>query len=104
MLEIAADGKPLHENIYKIQKLARLHLDFFPLQDLLARTYLNDLGQPDEAAEIAQQAMRAFPGEVEPAWIAAEALAKANRWNEALEVAQEWRRRAAIQPLDADMM
>jgi Flp pilus assembly protein TadD len=87
----------------KLGSLALANRNFLDLQNVATRAYLL-VGRPDDAAEIAVQAMNAFPTHIEPAWLAAEALAAADRWQEALLAATEWRRRSTGQSLDADMI
>jgi len=86
-----------------LRQLADRYPRFLALQNMLVRRYLEQ-NRPDEAARLARRAMQSFPDAVEPAWMAAEALAAAGRWSESLSVAEEWRRRSASQPLAADLL
>ena len=97
------EQRSVTEQIARVRQLADRHPRCLPLQSLLVRLYM-DAGQADDAADIATRAMQAFPNSAEPAWMAAEALAAAGRWSEALGVSQEWRNRSANQPIAADMM
>jgi predicted Zn-dependent protease len=103
-----AKGEPLITISRQIRRLADRSPDFLPIQDLLTSIYLDaakfDSVQNDAAIRVATRAMSTFPDAVEPAWLASVALARGNRWQEALKAAQEWRRRAAAKPIQADLM
>lgn len=104
LLAAARDsGEPLIHTARRLQPLADQNPGALELQKMLAQLYL-DAGRPDEAASVAMRAMESFPTAVEPAWLATEALAAADRWDQALLVAQQWRQRSATQALRADMM
>lgn len=87
----------------RLRSLAGRYPRFLAVQTVVVRELLT-AGRAAEAAALAQRAMQAFPSAVEPAWMAAEALAAAGQWTEALGVAQEWRRRSSNRPLAADLM
>jgi tetratricopeptide (TPR) repeat protein len=89
--------------VVDLRQLADRHPRYLALQNLTVQMYLA-LGRKEDAADLAARTMRASPNAAEPAWMAAEVLAAAGRWSEALVVAEEWRRRASRQPLAADLM
>jgi len=76
---------------------------YLPVQIQLVRIY-SALNRHGEAAEIAAQAMRDFPFEIEPAVLAAQAYSAAGNWTAAMSASQEWRRRAPNGPQAADFM
>ncbi|MCC7147530.1 MAG: tetratricopeptide repeat protein [Phycisphaeraceae bacterium] len=94
---------PAAETLASLRRLADRYPGFAALQNLTARRFLA-AGKPTDAAEVARRAMQRFPDAVEPAWLAAEALASAGQWTEALAVAEEWRRRSVTRPMAADLM
>jgi len=96
-------GQRTAEVIHRLRQLADRHPRFWAGQAFLVDVYRR-IGRPNEAAELAARAMQAFPVAPEPAWLAAESLAAAGRWAEALSVASEWRRRSAAQPVGADLI
>ena len=93
---------PCDEVALKLDQLAEEHPQFGPLQILSAKTYLA-LDRPNDVARVATRTMQVFPNDVDPAWIAAEAMAAAGRWPESLGVATEWRLRSQFQPVAADL-
>ncbi len=101
--EAKEKGQRTAEVIYRLRQLADRHPRFWAGQALLVGVYRR-IGRPNEAGELALRAMQAFPVAPEPAWLAAESLAAAGRWAEALSVANEWRRRSASQPVGADLI
>ena len=106
-LQIVAEARQENEQVgqvaYRLRQVAQTNPHFLALQNLLAQVYIA-AGQPDDAAAIATRTMKSFPRAVEPAWLASEALAAADRWDEAIVVARQWRQRAANEPIAADMM
>lgn len=97
------DAIPDDQLLTQLRALANRYPRFLAVQTLVVRKLLA-AGRSAEAANLAQRAMQAFPSSVEPAWMAAEALAAAGQWSEAMGVAQEWRRRSSNRPLAADLM
>jgi tetratricopeptide (TPR) repeat protein len=94
---------PSDQLLTQLRSLANRYPRFLAVQTLVVRKLLAE-NRSAEAAALAQRAMQAFPSSVEPAWMAAEALAAAGQWSEAMGVAQEWRRRSSHRPLAADLM
>lgn len=99
----SSDTASAEHLLTQLRSLANRYPRFLAVQTLVVRKLLA-AGRTAEAANIAQRAMQAFPSSVEPAWMAAEALAAAGQWSEAMSVAQEWRRRSTNRPLAADLM
>ena len=95
-------GTATVERIARMRQLADRHTSCLPLQSLMVQMYMG-VDQPEDAADVATRAMQAFPNAAEPAWFAAEALAAAGRWAEALGVARQWRQRSADEPIAADL-
>lgn len=86
-----------------LRQLADRYPRLLALQNTVVSRYLAE-EQPQLAADVATRTMQAFPDAAEPAWLAAQALAAAGRWPEALNVAEEWRQRSASRPLGADLL
>ncbi len=91
--EADAAEKPIQEVVVSLRKLAGMHTKFLPLQNLAAQVSIAARDYEDAIA-ISMRVMNTFPQAVEPARFASEALAAVGRWDEALSIAQEWRRRA----------
>lgn len=87
----------------ELLQLSNRYPRFLPLKLQLARLY-SSLGRHTDAARIASQAMRDFPGGAEAARLAAETLTEAGQWEEALRAAGEWRRCSAGRPMEADFL
>lgn len=84
----AEDGAQLAA---QFERLANQHPRFLPLKLQLVRLYAS-LGRQEAAATMAASVMKAFPGEAEPAALAAEANANIGRWAESEAAAKAWRR------------
>lgn len=87
----------------QLRQLTERHPDFLALKMQLVRLYAS-IDRHDDAAKIAAQAMRDFPAEYEPAWLAAEAYAAAGQWMESLRAAENWRNRALGRAEGADLL
>lgn len=83
-------------------RLSGQHPDFLTLKMQLVRLYAA-LNRHDEAAELASAAMYDFPNEIEPALLAAEALAAKGDWIGALSAGRQWRQRSPSNPDAADL-
>ncbi|MFV1966841.1 MAG: tetratricopeptide repeat protein, partial [Pirellulaceae bacterium] len=106
---LGVGAEALQKNLSTVDTAARLrpladqYPRFLPLQIFVGRAYLSS-GRFDDAVAIALRGMRNFPLSAEPAWLAAEALGRAGRWDESIAVARQWRHREHRNPLDADLM
>lgn len=87
----------------EFKKLSEQSPDFLPLKMQLVRLY-GTLNRHEDAADLASQAMREFPNEVEPAMLAAEAFNASQKWADALAAAREMRRRSPGIAGTADLM
>ena len=96
-------GAPGADVTRVLRQLADRYPRLLPLQNTVVSRYLQE-DQPHLASEVASRTMQAFPDAAEPAWLAAQALAAAGRWPEALSVAEEWRQRSSSRPLAADLL
>ncbi len=65
---------------------------------------LTDAGAAERAARFADELMRAHPGAAEPAFLAARAWFNAQQYSNALQAADQFRRRTTGRSLDADVM
>lgn len=74
--------------VEQFRQLVRAHPTYLPARMVLVRL-LGQAGKHDEAAEAAAQAQMDFPTDVEPAELASESFAAANRWVESFEAAGE---------------
>lgn len=102
MVDTAAEKKtPAAETIRQVRDVADQNPRFRQLQYLLADFYAIT-GRYDEAASVATRAMRAFPNDAAAAERAFNALARLQRWAEALSSAREWQSRQANNPSVAD--
>ncbi|RMH27963.1 MAG: hypothetical protein D6693_04320 [Planctomycetota bacterium] len=98
----AAEARP-DDAGYAVEQLRRVteqHPLFFPPWRRLAVT-LSQQGRPDEAATVAREAAARIAGSAEAARLAAEALAIAGRFDEALAMARQWRERLSSDPYPA---
>ncbi|MDP9174156.1 MAG: tetratricopeptide repeat protein [Planctomycetota bacterium] len=82
--------------------LARVHPTFFPLQLMLAASYL-EAGRFDDAIAAATRATQISPTQDEPYRILYRSYAETKRWTEALNAAQQWRDHSLSSPIDADL-
>ena len=103
VVDAEAQKVPADQIIITLRHMADGHPNFMPLQILLGQLYLA-IGRANDAAEISTRTMYLYPTKVEPIRLAAEALASARRWDEALDVARKWRMHTATLPAGADMM
>lgn len=74
----------------QLDELAGRRATFYPLWPLLVAAY-EHLGQPDEAALRARNAVSALPGDPRPARDATQLMLKLGRYEEALGLAGRWR-------------
>jgi len=86
-----------------LRKLSEQHPGFLTLKMQLVRLYAS-LNRHDDAAELASSAMLDFPNEIEPALLAAEALAATGDWIGALTAGRQWRQRTPGNPDAADLL
>jgi len=75
---------------------------FFPAWRALV-SRLIDVRRYDEAAAAAQEAAAALPASAKAARLATEALSVAGRLDEALAMAERWRRRSMVDPFEAEV-
>ena len=102
MVDSAAEKKtPAAETIRQVREVADQNPRFRELQYLLADFYAITR-RYNEAASVASRAMLAFPNDAAAAERAFNALARLDRWAEALSAAREWRSRQANNPSTAD--
>jgi tetratricopeptide (TPR) repeat protein len=87
----------------QLRQLSERHPEFLALKMQLVRLYAS-INRHDDAAKVAAQAMHDFPGEYEPALLAAEAYAATGQWMESLRAAEAWRNRAVGRAVGADML
>lgn len=104
-LEVVRDSAATGQETLAIEfrRLAEQNPTFLTLKMQLVRLYAA-LNRHKDAASLADQSMRDFPNEIEPALLAAEAHAANEDWVNALGAAREWRRRAPGNPDAADLM
>lgn len=98
------DGRPAPsaKNLGDARRLVDEHPRFLPAW-LLAITLYVEAGQVSDAADLARRANSRFPTHPEPAVWATQLLMAADRWDEALSEAEEWRRRSLVDPFLADV-
>jgi tetratricopeptide (TPR) repeat protein len=89
--------------IVELRRLADRQPRYMPLQFLVTRLYLAT-NQTAAAAEVAVRTMHTFPASSEAAWLAVEALAAAEQWSEAANIAGKWRDRTPGGYEAADML
>lgn len=94
---------PTEANFEACRRLVEAHGGFLASWQLAISLHL-DAGRTNEAIALARRAVSRLPAAIEPAQWAAQLLYDAGRWHEALAEAQEWRRRSAADPTDADVM
>ena len=93
----------LNQIAIKLRQKADANPFFLPLQNVMSQLYLL-LKQPNDAALIATRAANSFPNAIEPVWLAAEALAMAERWDEALLMSKQWQNRSSQRHLGSDIL
>ena len=94
---------PGDKRVARLQKLSDREPRFYALRMLICRLRLAR-GEPERAAQMARRIAKRFPNRARPAWLAARALAEANRWTEALSMAKRWRRLSFTNPVPAELM
>lgn len=87
----------------KLRAIADRRPKLLSLQNYLIEAYMLH-GRLDDAVAVAMRTMQAFPTEVQPVRLAAEALARAGRWTEAVNIAQTWKQRAPQEAMAADAL
>ncbi|HEX5243157.1 MAG TPA: tetratricopeptide repeat protein [Tepidisphaeraceae bacterium] len=106
-LQIIASAKqspaPAQQLLAKLRAIADRRPKLLSLQNYLIQAYMLH-GRLDDAIAVATRTMQAFPTEVQPVRLAAEALAKAGRWTEAVNIAQTWKQRAPQEAMAADAL
>ena len=86
-----------------LNRLSDAYPRFLTLQNLIVRHYFM-AGLPDSAIAVASRAMNTFPNAVEPASLAAAAMAQRGRWAEALAMTRQWQKRSIGDTLQADVV
>ena len=89
--------------LVELREMADRYPKFLPLQILTGRTYMA-MSKWDEAISLATRTMQAFPNRIEPVWLTTEALASADRRDEAIIMAQKWRELAKERPMIPDLV
>ena len=84
----------------QFRRLTEQFPTFLPAWEQLA-TVLSNAGRAEEAATVAREAAARIPGSADAARLAARALALAERYDEALAMAEQWRRRLTGDPYPA---
>lgn len=106
-LQIIASAKqnaaPKEQLLAKLRAIADRRPKLLSLQNYLTQAYVVQ-GRLDDAVAVARRTMQAFPTEVQPVRLAAEALAKAGRWTEAANIAQTWKQRSPQEATAADAL
>lgn len=106
-LQIIASAKqkaaPTEQLLAKLRAIADRRPKLLSLQNYLTEAYVVH-GRLDDAVSVALRTMQAFPTEVQPVRLAAQALAKAGRWTEAVNIAQTWKQRAPQEAMAADAL
>ncbi len=87
----------------RIRRISDRYPSYMPARILVIRM-LRTQGRIDEAAELAEKTMRAFPESIEVASLAAELYADAGMWRRTLATAREWRTRSEGREVEADML
>lgn len=95
------NAAPTEQLLSKLRVIADRRPKLLSLQNYLIEAYIAH-GRLEEAITIALRTMQAFPTEVQPVRLAAQALAKAGRWTEAVNTAQTWKKRAPQEGMAAD--
>lgn len=100
---IRTNAKDLNGYIERLAEIRDAHPTFFPAwRRLVAARF--ESGDPSGAANEAMRAASAIPGNPEAAEMAVEALTRAERNEEAMGMAREWRNRTLNDPLRAEVV
>ncbi|UCD74370.1 MAG: tetratricopeptide repeat protein [Phycisphaerales bacterium] len=99
---VEGKAKAAAEHLDAARSLAEQRLGFLPAWHL-AVTLHAEVGRTQDALELARRALRNFPTRTEPAQWTTQLLAGAERWEEALIEAEEWRRRTVDDAIEADV-
>ncbi len=99
---LQAPGITAPDAAHKLERVADRNTESVSLQVLTIRK-LMDANLLDEAIPVAQRAMLNDPDSAEPALLATQCLAQAERWDEALAAANKWKTLASGSP-KADMV
>jgi tetratricopeptide (TPR) repeat protein len=93
---------PTDENLADAVKLTERHPQFLPAW-MLAISLHREAGQMRTAIELSRRAVGRFPTEPRPAEWSTRLLAEADRWEESIVEAREWRVRMRHNPIDVDL-
>jgi tetratricopeptide (TPR) repeat protein len=104
-LNVIKDGraKPVAQVITDLKPLADQTPSLFALQNVLIEMNLR-VGDADAAAAIATRSMQLAPADPTPAQLAAQSLAAAGHWDQAIGIAKEWRNRLGTRTRPADVL
>jgi tetratricopeptide (TPR) repeat protein len=89
------------QSLVRLTAVAQRYPRFLPVQLMLASRDAG-AGLIDDAVLVATRATAAFPTEAEPARLLAHIAAAADRWEDALGAATQWRSRSLAHPQPAD--
>lgn len=102
-LKVVAEAPDDGKLAMDLRQLSDRYPRFLPLKVQLARLY-RSLGRHSDAAQVASQAMREFPGVADTARLAAETHAAVGQWDNALDAAREWRARSGSNTREPDLL
>ncbi len=85
-------AEPTDEQLQQARQLVKQHASFLHAWQLAISLH-HDAGRVSDAIDLARQALTRFPTEPEPSQWTTRLLMRAERWDEALVEALEWRRR-----------
>lgn len=91
------------ELLPQLRMLADRSHRFLLLQNILVQMY-TAVGQYDNAIAVSTRTMQAFPQNVRQTQLAAETLAAARRWDEAIGIAEKWREQSPNNTLPPDAL
>lgn len=97
----AHDSNDIERFASRLQQLTERRPDFLPAQVELVEC-LASMGRIEDALVAAKHAETNFPSSPEPARVAVQVCAAAQRWEEMKEAAEVWRKRAIEDPMPAD--
>ncbi len=103
VIDAEREGRLTVDVAVELRELADRHPSFLALQDLMIGFY-QSTGRTADVVEMAVRTMRVLPDSPEAAWMAANALSAAGRWNEAQDAAWEYQRRLGKKTLASDML
>jgi tetratricopeptide (TPR) repeat protein len=103
IVEADRNRRQMRDVAVELTRLAERSPRFLTLQNLLVSIH-QSMGRFGDAADVAVRTMRTMPDSPQAAWMAVEALAAADRWDEALRLAQQLREQSRDGSLGADLV